>query len=148
MDKFDDFIEYISSHTNWKNPKINEYNRHYFSIQAKNNDFIDVEFFTPEARTLIMQVHILPLSSDAYQRNEKLKEYAKYQTAACRKRPSILSLEDDNLFLYRHVPMQDFEIMLEQVNHFLKDVDWWLEKNNAVHTTSHASPFSMSSWSK
>ncbi len=145
MSKFDDFISVLREKTGWKEPKINEENRHYFTIQGKNNEYIDLEFFSPEGNTLIMLVKLIALPVDIYEKNELLKDYAKKEVAACKIRPSILSIDNNNLILYINAKLQDNELLLNQVNTFLKDVDWWLQKPN----DTFASPFSFSAtWNR
>ncbi len=141
---FDNFIKTLRDKTNWGEPKINEENHSYFVLLGKNDEELELEFFTPDDVSLIMQTKIRTLPSNDNEKTTLLRDFAKRQVAACKSRPSILTIDNDTVILYRKDKMTNNNRLVENVGEFLKDIDWWRQD-----TSRSASPFSFSmSWGK
>ncbi len=144
MAPFEDFIQALQEKASWKNPKRNKEEHLCFALMGKNESSYELEFFPLNESYFIMQVKLCSLPSDEYEKNEMVKSYAKRQVAVCKNRPSVLTVDNNHLVLYKKENSKDIQASLEAVSSFLKDVDWWL-----MSSESTASPFAFSGqWMK
>ncbi len=145
MPSFNDIIKDIQLETKWQSPFVNSHNFTCFTLLGKMGEELELQFFALNDSTLLMQVHLEKLPTDTYEKNALIKDYAKKQVSACKTRASILTLDNNYFSLYKKVSMQNSFDSITELNSFLKDVDWWLQKENS----NYNNPFSFSmSWNK
>ncbi len=142
MHQFHNFITLLKEKTKWSQPN-NISDKHVsFNIYGKDNDVLEVELFTPDDVHLIVKTSLGKMPLDEFERTEVLKEHAKKQMGACKLRPSVVTIDKDSIIIYKKEKMNDIHSLLVSFSSFLKDVDWWLQKD-----TRSASPFNLSmSW--
>ncbi len=144
MHQFHNFITLLKEKTKWKAPKEIAENHISFTIYGKDNDVLEVELFTPDNVHLIAKTSLGKMPLDDFERSDFLKEHAKKQMGVCKKRPSIVTIDKDSVIIYKKEKMNDIHSLLASFSSFLKDVDWWLQKESHF-----SSPFSHSfSWNK
>ncbi len=144
MHTFHNFITLVQEKTKWKEPKKLSDDHIIFTIYSKDNEILEVELFTPDQEHLIVKTSLAKIPLEEFERTDLLKEFAKKQMGACKQRPSVVSIDKDSIILYKKTRMQSIYTLVDFFSSFLKDVDWWLQKES--HSTS---PFSLSmSWNK
>ena len=154
MALMDEAVQAVVDAAGWKKPESSRDGACHFHLKGD----LDFSLFSPDGRTCIMRGTVAELPSDNMQRDDLLKDVSKRQVAVCRKRPSVLTVEQagqslmasddgkDKLLLFRQIRLEagQYEAVKIAVKEFLNDLAWW-KASLGTRQNSSASFFSMQS---
>lgn len=139
MSLLQEAVDSMTSAAGWKQARPNAEGVYHFRLQGN----LDMDILSPDGLNCILQSNLGPLPEEEAEAEKLLRLCAGRVVGSCRKRRSILSLQDDRLVLYRIVRMNasDPGAVSREAKGFLNDLAWW--QNQLVATVNNASPFSV-----
>ncbi len=138
MSLLQEAVDAVTSTAGWKQASPDAGGVYHFRLQGN----LDMDILSPDGRNCILRGDLGSLPEDAIEAEKLLQKCAGRVVGSCRKRRSVLSLQDGRLVLYRIVRMNasDPGTVAREAEGFLNDLAWWRSQVAAV--ANNASPFS------
>ena len=145
MDLLKQAVNTITSAAGWEPASPDSDGVYHFLV----DDDLEMDFFSPDGRSGIFKSTLARVPPDDPSATDLLKVCAQRAVAVCKKRKSVLAIQDDQLALHYVVKLQgasseDLSRLATQgAKDFLNDLAWWKAQLDTRAPVPSASVFNL-----
>ena len=146
MSLLQEVVDAVTDAAGWRSAEPDAEGVYHFRLKGN----LDMDMLSPDGRNCILRGDLGPIPDSDSEAESLLRLCAGRVVGSCRKRRSVLSLQDDRLILYRLVRMDASNpgTVSREAEGFLNDLAWW--QGQIAENKNYASPFSafggMNTW--